>query len=72
MSKTLDVFYIVATRAHDGREEEIGKFFAYTHAAAHIENIPKRNAVWNSYRIDQRVEALEDQHHAHGGKVGKP
>jgi hypothetical protein len=42
------------------------KFFDRDHAEAHMATVRGRGL-----RVEEREETQEEQHHAHGGKVGK-
>ena len=51
--------------------EEISKFFELAHAATHMAEVAARRTQWTNLHIETREETADEQHHAHGGKVGK-
>jgi hypothetical protein len=72
----MNVYYVTATHhslpeGPSGTDEkariDIGKFFTRKDAEDHV---GKRHGTWRDLRVEEREESQEQQHVAHGGKVG--
>jgi len=68
----MKVFYVFG---HDtkGQRVDLAKFFSRDDAEAHrTAKYPRVTSYqpWRDVNIEEREESLEDQHVAHGGKVG--
>jgi hypothetical protein len=74
MSKMITV-YVVVGFDQNGVRSELAKFFEKKHAEDFMVGRrlrPISQAAWKDVGLEVREERLEDQHYAHGGKVGGP